>query len=156
VTKLLSQQIFVAANIILSRQKNCNKCFVATSLLLSRQKTSFVVTNTWFCHDKMFVAAKMILVAAPANASQVLVQGRRWGVGGWWNGVTIPHISKKHPMCFLPHPPKKHTYISRQVLIQKGGGEGGWHQQKQTCYKTLITCLEPRSREAVSLLESGE
>ena len=44
-----------------------------TSIFLSRQKMCFVVTNTCLsqqtcvCHDKTFVATKMILVAVPAN-----------------------------------------------------------------------------------------
>ena len=53
---------FIATNTCLSRQKLCcnNKYFVATSILLSRQKT--------FCRDKhVFVATKMILVAAPTR-----------------------------------------------------------------------------------------
>ena len=51
-----------------------DKSVVATNMCLSRQNPSFVATNiilsrqAYFCRDKhMFVATKMILVAAPAN-----------------------------------------------------------------------------------------
>ena len=61
-TKPLSRQISVATNINLSRQNRSFVGLVATKLL-SRQKTCF-------CRDKhVFVATKMILVAAPASDS---------------------------------------------------------------------------------------
>ena len=55
-----------------------NNYFVATNIILSQQnfchdKHTFVVTKDLFCHDKhichdkTFVTTKMILVAAPAN-----------------------------------------------------------------------------------------
>ena len=58
-TKLLSQEIFVKTNLILSWQQLCH------------DKHIFVATKDVFCvcHDKTFVATKMILVAAPANDS---------------------------------------------------------------------------------------
>ena len=41
-----------------------DKSFVATSILLSRH---VLLRQTRVCHDKTFVAPKMILVAVPAN-----------------------------------------------------------------------------------------
>ena len=60
-TRLLSRQKYVCRKniIFFSPQK-----FFAPSILLSRQKMCFV-----FCRDKIFVATKIILVAAPANDS---------------------------------------------------------------------------------------
>ena len=58
--------MLVATNIFLSRQNFCRdkKHFVATKIILSLQ--------AYFCRDKrviVFVATKLILVAAPANDS---------------------------------------------------------------------------------------
>ena len=60
----LSQQIFVARK-VLSRQKYV----CATSIHLSQQKMCFELrqTQTRVCHDKTFVATKIVLVAATAN-----------------------------------------------------------------------------------------
>ena len=89
-TKLLSQQIFVTTNIILSRQTYFGlllqqKCAcrdkIVTNIILLRQKFcrskhTFVVTRrvlsrqTRVCCDKdIFVVTKIRLVAAPANDS---------------------------------------------------------------------------------------
>ena len=66
-----TSMLFVATNIILSRQKfYCNKkvcrdkSFVARSILLSRHKKRSLSRQTRVCHDKTFVATKSILVAA--------------------------------------------------------------------------------------------
>ena len=60
---------------------NCESCilagvatsiiFVRTNICLSRQNTSFVATNILSrqTRGKIFVATKMILLAAPANDS---------------------------------------------------------------------------------------
>ena len=94
-TKLLSLQNYVSRDkIFLSRQNLCrNKYFVATedlfcrekhvfvakiklittTILLSQQKTCFVAKNNCLSRQKChitFVAAKIILVADPANDKQ--------------------------------------------------------------------------------------
>ena len=66
-TKLSSQQIFVATNIILLGQKFCcNKhTFVVTNTCLSFQNTSFVVTKVclsqqnYVCHNKYLLRQKV-------------------------------------------------------------------------------------------------
>ena len=76
--ELLSRQTYICRNkIFLSRQKYAcrDKIVVTTNTCLSRQQTCFVVTNTRLlrqtrvCHNKTFVASKMILAAALANDS---------------------------------------------------------------------------------------
>ena len=57
----LSQQNFLATKFCLSWQ-----IFVATK---NHDKHTFVTRKDMFCHDKMFVMEKMILVAVPANDS---------------------------------------------------------------------------------------
>ena len=69
---LLSQQIRVLlrqTHLLFPQKYACrDKSFIAASILLSRQKTGFVATKDEFRRDKhVFVATKMILVAAPAN-----------------------------------------------------------------------------------------
>ena len=68
VSTCLSRQIFVATNIILSRQKfrRDKHTSVATKDVYFRDKT-FVATKVVYCHDKTFVATKTIVVAATAN-----------------------------------------------------------------------------------------
>ena len=67
-TKLLLQQIFVATNIILSQQKFCRIfCRDKTHLLLWQKyachdKIMFVETNNYYCCDKSFVCAKIVLL----------------------------------------------------------------------------------------------
>ena len=86
-TKRLLRQIFVTTNIILSRRKFCHDklTFVATNTCLfvvtkhvfwrkrrkiCRNKHEVLSRQAYFCCDKhVFVATKMILVAAPANDS---------------------------------------------------------------------------------------
>ena len=91
-TNLLSGQIFVVTNIILSRNFCCNKLtFVAAILRLSQQKFchnkhTFVLTKdvlSQACCYKTFVASTIILVAAPANDSvQGAAEGRDSSAGG--------------------------------------------------------------------------
>ena len=56
---------YLVARKVLSRQKYV----CATSIHLSQQKMCFVLrqTQTRVCHDKTFVATKIVLVAATAN-----------------------------------------------------------------------------------------
>ena len=54
--------IFVSKKTFVATKLCLDKSFVATSILLSQQKTCFVAIE-----HVLFVATKMILVAAPAN-----------------------------------------------------------------------------------------
>ena len=59
---------FVATKVCLSRQNCvCRDKYLLQQTRVCRDRHFFVSTKDVFCRDKTFVAAKIILVAAPAN-----------------------------------------------------------------------------------------